>query len=149
MVMLTVTNRPGQATYGTKEASQTGSAEGREATRKGSKSMAYDIEETRLSRRKLLGGAAGVAGSLAAGTVWSPELARAIPRRRLAATTVTLMTNNGEISNQDIADFQNKNPNINIQWIVTDGPRFQAMMAAGTPPDLFRVQAPLVPQFAK
>jgi multiple sugar transport system substrate-binding protein len=111
--------------------------------------MAYDIEETRLSRRKLLGGAAGVAGSLAAGTLWSPELARAIPRRRLAATTVTLMTNNGEISNQDIADFQNKNPNINIQWIVTDGPRFQAMMAAGTPPDLFRVQAPLVPQFAK
>src|SRR4029078_243814 len=34
-------------------------------------------------------------------------------------------------------------------WIVTDGPRFQAMMAAGTPPDLFRVQAPLVPQFGK
>jgi multiple sugar transport system substrate-binding protein len=59
------------------------------------------------------------------------------------------MTNNGEITNADIAAFQDKNPNINIQWIVTDGPRFQAMLAAGTPPDLFRVQAPLVPQFAK
>jgi multiple sugar transport system substrate-binding protein len=111
--------------------------------------MAYDIEETRVSRRKLLGAAAGVAGSMAAGSLWGPELAKAIPRRRLAATTVTLMTNNGEISNADIADFESKHPNINIQWIVTDGPRFQAMMAAGTPPDLFRVQAPLVPQFAK
>jgi multiple sugar transport system substrate-binding protein len=111
--------------------------------------MAYDIEETRVSRRKLLGTAAGVAGSMAAGSLWGPELAAAIPRRRLAATTVTLMTNNGEISNADIADFESKNPNIKVQWIVTDGPRFQAMMAAGTPPDLFRVQAPLVPQFAK
>lgn len=111
--------------------------------------MAYDIEETRVSRRKLLGGAAGAAGTLAVGSMWNPGLAAAIPRRRLAATTVTLMTNQGEISNSDIADFESKNPNININWIVTDGPRFQAMMAAGTPPDLFRVQAPLVPQFVK
>jgi multiple sugar transport system substrate-binding protein len=111
--------------------------------------MSNGIEETRVSRRKLLRGAAGVAGSVAAGSLFGPELAAAIPRRRLAATTVTLMTNNGEISNADIAAFEDKNPNINIQWIVTDGPRFQAMLAAGTPPDLFRVQAPLVPQFAK
>jgi multiple sugar transport system substrate-binding protein len=112
--------------------------------------MSNGIEEVRVSRRKLLAGAAGVAGSVAAGSLFGPELAAAIPRRRLAgATTVTLMTNNGEITNADIAAFQDKNPNINIQWIVTDGPRFQAMLAAGTPPDLFRVQAPLVPQFAK
>jgi multiple sugar transport system substrate-binding protein len=111
--------------------------------------MSNGIEETRVSRRKLLKGAAGVAGSVAVGSLFGPELAAAIPRRRLAATTVTLMTNNGEITNADIAAFQDKNPNINIQWIVTDGPRFQAMLAAGTPPDLFRVQAPLVPQFAK
>ena len=112
--------------------------------------MANGIEETRVSRRKLLKGAAGVAGTAAAGSLFGPELAAALPRRRLAgATTVTLMTNNGEITNADIAAFEAKNPNINIQWIVTDGPRFQAMLAAGTPPDLFRVQAPLVPQFAK
>jgi multiple sugar transport system substrate-binding protein len=111
--------------------------------------MSNGIEEVRVSRRKLLKGAAGIAGSMAAGSLVGPELAAAIPRRRLAATTVTLMTNNGEITNADIAAFQDKNPNINIQWIVTDGPRFQAMLAAGTPPDLFRVQAPLVPQFAK
>jgi multiple sugar transport system substrate-binding protein len=112
--------------------------------------MSNGIDEVRVSRRKLLKGAAGVAGTVAAGSLFGPELAAAIPRRRLAgATTVTLMTNNGEISNADIAAFQDKNPNINIQWIVTDGPRFQAMLAAGTPPDLFRVQAPLVPQFAK
>jgi multiple sugar transport system substrate-binding protein len=109
--------------------------------------MAYDIEETRVSRRKFLGVAAG---SLVAGSLWGPELAAAVPRRRLAgATTVTLMTNTGEITNQDISAFEAKNPNIKIQWIVTNGPRFQAMLAAGTPPDLFRVQAPLVPQFVK
>jgi len=111
--------------------------------------MSNGIEEVRVSRRKLLAGAAGAAGSMAAGSLFGPELAAAIPRRRLAPTTVTLMTNNGEISNADIAAFEAKNPNISIQWIVTDGPRFQAMLAAGTPPDLFRVQAPLVPQFAR
>ncbi len=111
--------------------------------------MSNGIEETRVSRRQLLGGAAGVAGSLAAGSLAGPALARAIPRRRLAATTVTVMANQGEFSQADIDYFESRNPNINIQFLVTDLARFQAMMAAGTPPDLFRVQAPLVPQFAK
>jgi multiple sugar transport system substrate-binding protein len=111
--------------------------------------MSNDTEEIRVSRRKLLGGAIGVAGSLAVGSAWGPDLAAAIPRRRLAATTVTVMTNTGELSQGDIDYFQQRNPNIQIQFIPTDLARFQAMMAAGTPPDIFRVQAPLVPQFVK
>jgi len=111
--------------------------------------MSNSSEEIRLSRRKLLGGAAGVAGSLAAGSLFGPELAAAVPRRRLAPTTITVMTNTGELAQSDIDYFEARNPNINVQFIATDLPRFQAMLAAGTPPDLFRVQAPLVPQFVK
>jgi multiple sugar transport system substrate-binding protein len=111
--------------------------------------MSNGNEEIRISRRKFLGGAAGVAGSLAAGSLFGPELAAAIPRRRLAGTTVTVMANTGEFGQSDIDYFQARNANINIQFIATDLARFQAMMAAGTPPDLFRVQAPLVPQFVK
>jgi multiple sugar transport system substrate-binding protein len=111
--------------------------------------MSKEIEEIRISRRKLLGGAAGVAGSLAAGSLWGPELARAVPRRGLSPTQITVMTNAGELAQSDIDYFQARNPNISVQFLTTDLARFQAMMAAGTPPDLFRVQAPLVPQFAK
>lgn len=111
--------------------------------------MAHDIGETRISRRRLVGGTVGVAGSLATGSLWGSGCSSAPSGRRSGPTTVTLMTNSGEITKADIAAFEEKHKNIKIQWIVTDGPRFQAMLAAGTPPDLFRVQAPLVPQFVK
>ncbi len=104
--------------------------------------------ETRISRRKLLAGAAGVAGAVAAESLGGPGLARAIPRRRLAPVTVTVM-GNGEFTDAYIKDFENKNANIKINFITFDAAKFQAMMAAGTPPDLWRTQAALVPQWAK
>jgi multiple sugar transport system substrate-binding protein len=106
------------------------------------------LEETRLSRRKLLAGAGGVAGAVVAESLWGPARARAIPRRRLAPTTVTVM-GNGEFTDAYIKDFENKNPNISINFLNFDAAKFQAMVAAGTPPDIWRTQAPLVPQWAK
>src|ERR1044071_6417039 len=106
------------------------------------------LEETRLSRRKLLAGAGGVAGAVVAESLWGPARARAIPRRRLATTTVTVM-GNGEFTDAYIKDFENKNPNISINFLSFDAAKFQAMVAAGTPPDIWRTQAPLVPQWAK
>jgi multiple sugar transport system substrate-binding protein len=40
-------------------------------------------------------------------------------------------------------------PNIKIELLTVDPAKFQAMMAAGQPPDIWRTQAPLVPQWAK
>jgi multiple sugar transport system substrate-binding protein len=110
--------------------------------------MSNGLEETRISRRKLLAGAGGVAGAVAANSLFGPGLAKAIPRRGLAPVTVTVMGNN-EFTDAYIKDFESKNPNININFLNFDAAKFQAMMAAGTPPDLWRTQAPLVPQWAK
>jgi multiple sugar transport system substrate-binding protein len=110
--------------------------------------MSNGFEETRISRRKLLAGAGGVAGAVTAKSLFGPGLARAIPRRGLSPSTVTVM-GNGEFTDAYIQDFQSKNPNIKINFSNFDPAKFQAMMAAGTPPDMWRTQAPLVPQWAK
>src|SRR6266516_1389276 len=54
--------------------------------------MSRPIEDGRITRRDLLKGAAGVAGSLAVGSLAGPDLAKAIPRRRLAPTKVVVMS---------------------------------------------------------
>jgi multiple sugar transport system substrate-binding protein len=108
--------------------------------------MARPLEDTRLSRRDLLRGAAGAAGAFAVGSLAGPELAAAIPRRRLSPTNVVVMGK--ELSAADVASFQADHPNITIQLLDVDAARFQAMMAAGQPPDIWRTQAPLVPQWA-
>src|SRR5437879_3332751 len=109
--------------------------------------MSEPTEDTRISRRKLLRGAAGAAGGLAAGSLFGPGLAAALPRRRLAATKVVVMGK--ELSDADVKAFQDGHPNITIELLQPDAAKFQAMMAAGQPPDIWRTQAPLVPQWAK
>jgi multiple sugar transport system substrate-binding protein len=116
--------------------------------------MSKPIEESRISRSDFLRGAAGVAGTVAGGSLWGPELARAIPRRRLAPTKVVLMsqeltTGAGSAGTPSIKDFEDTHPNIQIELLNVDAGKFQAMMAAGQPPDIWRTQAPLIPQWAK
>src|SRR5919201_432134 len=116
--------------------------------------MSNHIEDTPISRRKLLKGAAGAAGGLAVGSLFSPELAAAIPRRRLAPTKVVVMSKEltsgaGTAGTPSISDFEDTHPNIKIEYLDVDAAKFQAMMAAGQPPDIWRTQAPLVPQWAK
>jgi multiple sugar transport system substrate-binding protein len=108
--------------------------------------MSERIEDSRISRRTFLQGAAGVAGSLAVGSLAGPELAAAIPRRRLAPTKIVLMGQ--ELTKDDVASFEAGHPNITIELIEVDPAKFQAMMAAGQPPDIWRTQAPLIPQWA-
>jgi multiple sugar transport system substrate-binding protein len=108
--------------------------------------MSTPTEESPLSRREFLQGAAGVAGSLAAGSLFGPELAKAIPRRRLAPVKIVLMGK--ELSKADVDSFENSHPNIRIELLDVDNARFQAMMTAGQPPDIWRTQAPLIPQWA-
>jgi multiple sugar transport system substrate-binding protein len=116
--------------------------------------MSKPIDEGRISRSDFLRGAAGAAGSLAAGSLWTPELARAIPRRGLAPTTVVVMsqeltTGAGNAGTPSTKDFESTHPNIKIELLAVDPAKFQAMMAAGQPPDIWRTQAPLIPQWAK
>jgi multiple sugar transport system substrate-binding protein len=100
----------------------------------------------KISRRAFLGRAAGTAGAVAAGSLFGPELAAAIPRRRLAPVTVQVMGK--ELSADDVKAFESANPNIKIELLTPDAAKFQAMMTAGQPPDIWRTQAPLVPQWA-
>jgi multiple sugar transport system substrate-binding protein len=109
--------------------------------------MADPIEDSRISRRRFLQGAAGAAGTVAAGSLFGPGQARALPRRRLAPTKVVLMGK--ELSADDVTAFESAHPNISIELLQPDAAKFQAMMAAGQPPDIWRTQAPLVPQWAK
>jgi multiple sugar transport system substrate-binding protein len=117
--------------------------------------MSDPIEDSRISRRKFLQGAAGTAGSLAVGgSLWGAELAKAIPRRRLAPVKVVVMsqeltTGKPSLGTPAVSDFEDTHPNIKIELLDVDGAKFQAMMAAGQPPDIWRTQAPLVPQWAK
>jgi multiple sugar transport system substrate-binding protein len=116
--------------------------------------MSEPIEGSGISRRKFLQGAAGTAGAVAVGSLWGPGLANAIPRRRLAPVTVVLMsqeltTGKGSAGTPSISDFEDTHPNVKIELLNVDAAKFQAMMAAGQPPDIWRTQAPLVPQWAK
>ena len=116
--------------------------------------MSEPINGSHISRRKFLQGAAGTAGSLAVGSLFGPELARAIPRRGLAPTTVVVMsqeltTGAGNAGTPSTKDFEDLHPNIKIELLAVDAAKFQAMMAAGQPPDIWRTQAPLIPQWAK
>jgi multiple sugar transport system substrate-binding protein len=109
--------------------------------------MSDPSEESRISRGRLLRGAAGAAGSLAVGSLLGPEVAAALPRRRLAPAKVVLMGK--ELTDADVKAFESDHPNITIELLQPDAAKFQAMMAAGQPPDIWRTQAPLVPQWAK
>jgi multiple sugar transport system substrate-binding protein len=116
--------------------------------------MSDPFEDSRISRRKFLQGAAGTAGSLAVGSLFGPELAKAIPRRRLAPLKIVVMsqeltTGKSNPGTPAVSDFEDTHPNIKIELLDVDPGKFQAMMAAGQPPDIWRTQAPLIPQWAK
>jgi len=106
-----------------------------------------------LSRRQMLQLSATVAaGSVLAACAPSPT-ATAVPASPLPPTpapvqgTVVLMHHRPELSEDEEKQFEADNPGIQIELLEYDYTRFFAMYAAGTPPDLLRVQAPSIPQF--
>ena len=61
---------------------------------------------------------------------------------------VVVMHNRTEFTEDQMKAFEKDHPGITLEFVEgMDLTRFYAMFAAGTPPDLLRVQAPSIPQF--
>ncbi|MCK7507913.1 MAG: extracellular solute-binding protein [Desulfobacterales bacterium] len=59
-----------------------------------------------------------------------------------------MMYSRGEFSEDEQKAFESENAGITVEFVDSmDITRFYAMYAAGSPPDLMRVQAPSIPKF--
>jgi len=101
-----------------------------------------------VSRRDFLklGGAAAAGSWLVASL---PIAAASNTARSTAAqenVEIVYMMNGGEMSDDEIALFNEKNPGITLSRIESDQTALFAMMAAGEPPDVFRLQYTQFPQ---
>jgi multiple sugar transport system substrate-binding protein len=94
---------------------------------------------TQLSRRRFLTSSALVAGS----ALTAPLLGacNASTESGDGKTVLTIMYKNNELTKEQIADFEAKNPDIKISFIEHDGTRLNAMLASNEPPDLVRAPA--------
>jgi multiple sugar transport system substrate-binding protein len=63
-----------------------------------------------------------------------------------ATGTVTIMHFRHEFTEDQEAQFETENPGIQVEFVDADQTAFYARYAAGTPPDLYRLQAPSIPQ---
>jgi multiple sugar transport system substrate-binding protein len=108
----------------------------------------------RLSRRGFLqlagASTAGVfLAACAAATPGQPAPAAESAGAAAPATadvTIEYMMNDAELTGAEIEQFQEANPGILINRIEPDATSYFARLAAGTPPDIFRLQAPQFPQ---
>jgi multiple sugar transport system substrate-binding protein len=109
-------------------------------------------KKTTLNRRQFLKAsmAAAAGAALAATPIGSAAASTSYPvkRSKLARrqTEVTVMMGASELSDSEIEQFHAANPGITISRIDYDPVRFFAMLAAGEAPDLFRTDAPSLPQ---
>jgi multiple sugar transport system substrate-binding protein len=78
--------------------------------------------------------------------VQEPEPTQAPPAKAVEGT-VYVMHQRSEFSEDQENQFESENPGIQIEFIEHELTRFFAMNAAGNPPDLYRTQAPMIPQF--
>jgi len=117
----------------------------------------------KMSRRDFLKIASTVAGSavlVGCGTaateapVSTPVVTEApnpteVPTKGPVTGHVVVMhkVQEGEMTEDMVAQFQAKYPGITIELVQDDLTRYFAMYAAGNPPDLVRVQAPSVPPY--
>lgn len=60
---------------------------------------------------------------------------------------IVVMKGGTEWSEEMVAPFLQNNTGITLELLEADTTRFYAMLAAGTPPDLMRIQAPGIPQY--
>lgn len=67
------------------------------------------------------------------------------PAVNSSTVTLTIMSRGNEFSAEETKAFTDANPGIVIERLEDDATRFKAMLAAGTPPDIFRTQGPSVP----
>lgn len=62
-----------------------------------------------------------------------------------AGVSIEYMMGDAELTPAEIEQFQEANPGITITRLEPDATKYFASLAAGTPPDLFRLQAPQFP----
>jgi multiple sugar transport system substrate-binding protein len=114
-----------------------------------------ELTKRRMSRRGFMqiAGISAATGLLAACAPGAPaaeapaaESSGAEPAAPSAASVeVQYMMNSAELTDQEIEQFQEANPGITITRLEPDATRFFAMLTAGTPPDVYRLQAPQFP----
>lgn len=76
-----------------------------------------------------------------------PPAPTAVPPKKVGGTVVAMDFGN-ELTPDHITKFQEKYPDIKVEFVdASDLTRFYAMYAAGNPPDQVRVQAPSIPQW--
>jgi multiple sugar transport system substrate-binding protein len=117
-----------------------------------------------ITRRALLKAMAGAAGAVALGSIAAacggaattpttpPASGAASAAAAPSPTTsgpvkLVLMTDPNEFKPEELKPFLDAHPNVKVEFIKNDLARFQAMVAAGNPPDVFRVQAAGIPQY--
>lgn len=111
------------------------------------------IQDSRLSRRAFmrLAGVSAAGGLLVACASAAPGPAAPAANSSGGAAPATdkinidYMMNDAELTDKEIEQFQKENPGIKITRLVPDATKYFAALAAGTPPDLFRLQAPQFP----
>jgi multiple sugar transport system substrate-binding protein len=75
----------------------------------------------------------------------APEPTAAPPKPVEGNVVVMHKVQQGELTEDMVAQFESEYPGITVEVVQDDLTRFFAMYAAGNPPDLVRVQAPSVP----
>jgi multiple sugar transport system substrate-binding protein len=69
------------------------------------------------------------------------------PALKTGQKLLTVMYNAGEFKDDHIAAYEKVDPNTRVYRVNTDHVQLVAMTSAGTPPDIYRVQAPDIPSF--
>lgn len=75
----------------------------------------------------------------------APAAAAGAAAPAAAGVNIDYMMNDAELTDKEIEQFQGENAGIKITRIVPDATKYFAALAAGTPPDILRLQAPEFP----
>ncbi len=108
-------------------------------------------DTTNPSRRRFLAASVAAGAAVAAGPLLAPGLISHADAAQDQASTELVVMYNADPSNLPPAQkalFEKLNPDIKIRQLLKDDARFNAMVAAGSPPDVFEIGASGTPQLA-
>ena len=91
-----------------------------------------------VSRRSVLRSAGFLAGAAALSACGNNTATGSKTPSKAKSGTLTIMSVQGEITDAEVAAFEQAHPGVKIKQINTDVTRLNAMLAAGNPPDVVR-----------
>ena len=91
-----------------------------------------------ISRRSVLRSAGFLAGAAALSACGNTNATASKTPSKAKSGTLTIMSVQGEITDAEVAAFEQAHPGVKIKQINTDVTRLNAMLAAGNPPDVVR-----------